>query len=73
LIVLAIALILQASFLAVGTPLPENFTHFHTRIRVSQMLLIDALQNALAVRLGTTQHTEAMRRTVTEYTYIRPD
>jgi hypothetical protein len=39
----------------------------------SQMLLIDALQNALAVRLGTTQHTEAMRRTVTQYTYIRPD
>lgn len=59
--------------LAVGTPLPENLTHFHTRIRVSQMLLIDALQNALAVRLGPTQHTEAMRRTVTEYTYIRPD
>jgi hypothetical protein len=26
-IVLAIALILQASFLAVGTPLPENLTH----------------------------------------------
>jgi hypothetical protein len=44
LIVLAIALILQASFLAVGTPLPENLTHFHTRIRVSQMLLIDALR-----------------------------
>jgi hypothetical protein len=56
-----------------ATPLQENLTHFHTRIRVSQMLLIDALRNALSVRLGTTQHTEAMRRTVTEYTYIRPD
>jgi hypothetical protein len=37
------------------------------------MLLIDALQNALAVRLGGTAHTETMLRTVTEYTYIRPD
>jgi DNA-binding MurR/RpiR family transcriptional regulator len=59
--------------LAVGTSNEENLTHPMTRIRVSQMLLIDALQNALAVRLGTTAHTETMLRTVTQYTYIRPD
>jgi len=58
--------------LAVGTP-HENLTHSTTRIRVSQMLLIDALQNALAVRLDTAAYTETMLRTVTEYTYVRPD
>jgi DNA-binding MurR/RpiR family transcriptional regulator len=59
--------------LAVGTPHQENLTHYHTRIRVSQMLLIDALQNALAVRIGNTQYTETMAHAVTQYTYNRPD
>jgi RpiR family transcriptional regulator, carbohydrate utilization regulator len=59
--------------LAVGTPHPESLTDPTIRIRVSQMLLIDALQNALAVRLNTTQHTERILRTVTQYTYVRPD
>jgi RpiR family carbohydrate utilization transcriptional regulator len=59
--------------LAVGTPHQENLTHSMTRIRVSQMLLIDALQNALALRIGTAQHAETMLRTVTQYTYARPD
>ena len=59
--------------LAVGTPHPENLPHSTTRIRVGQMLLIDALQNALAARLGTTAHADMMLRTVTQYTYIRPD
>jgi hypothetical protein len=36
------------------------------------MLLIDAVQNALALRIGTAQHAETMLRTVTQYTYIRP-
>jgi len=58
--------------LAVGTPQLENLPHPATRIRVSQMLLIDALQNALAVRLGTGQDTETTLRTVTQYTYVRP-
>jgi DNA-binding MurR/RpiR family transcriptional regulator len=59
--------------LAVGTPSQENLAHTMTRIRVSQMLLIDAFQNALAARLGVTAHAETMMRTVTQYTYIRPD
>jgi DNA-binding MurR/RpiR family transcriptional regulator len=59
--------------LAVGTPSQENLTHTMTRIRVSQMLLIDALQNALAVRLDNPRHTEMMLDTVTQYTYVRPD
>jgi DNA-binding MurR/RpiR family transcriptional regulator len=59
--------------LAVGTAQQENLTHSMTRIRVSQMLLIDALQNALALRIGTTEHAETMLRTVGQYTYIRPE
>jgi RpiR family transcriptional regulator, carbohydrate utilization regulator len=59
--------------LAVGTPHPEVLTDSTTRIRVGQMLLIDALQNALAAQLSTAKHTETMLRTVTQYTYIRPD
>jgi DNA-binding MurR/RpiR family transcriptional regulator len=59
--------------LAVGTAQQENLTHSMTRIRVSQMLLIDALQNALALRIGTTEHAETMLRTVAQYTYIRPE
>ncbi len=59
--------------LAVGTPHPENLTHYHTRIRVSQMLIIDALQNALAVRFDNAEHAETMHRTVTDYTYVRPE
>lgn len=58
--------------LAVGTAPPANLTHPMTRIRVSQMLLIDALQNALALQRENTQHTETMLRTVTQYTYVRP-
>jgi len=59
--------------LAVGTPHPEVMADSTTRIRVGQMLLIDALQDALAARLGTAAHTETMFRTVSQYTYIRPD
>jgi DNA-binding MurR/RpiR family transcriptional regulator len=59
--------------LAVGAPHPEVMADSTTRIRVGQMLLIDALQNALAAQLGTAAHTEAMFRTVSQYTYIRPD
>jgi RpiR family transcriptional regulator, carbohydrate utilization regulator len=58
--------------LAVGTPQLESLPHSTTRIRVSQMLLIDALQNALAVSLGTSQDAEATLRTVAQYTYVRP-
>lgn len=58
--------------LAVGTAQPENLTHATTRIRVAQMLVIDALQTALAIRLDTGQHIETMMRTVTQYTYVRP-
>ena len=58
--------------LAAGTPQLENLPHSTTRIRVSQMLLIDALQNALAVRLGTGLDAETTLRTVTQYTYVRP-
>lgn len=59
--------------LAVGTPQQENLTHSMTRIRVGQMLIVDALQNALALRIGTAKHSETMLQTVTQYTYVRPD
>jgi hypothetical protein len=36
------------------------------------MLVIDALQNALAIRLGVSAPTDSMLRTVTQYTYQRP-
>jgi DNA-binding MurR/RpiR family transcriptional regulator len=58
--------------LAAGTPQMENLPHSATRIRVSQMLLVDALQDGLAVRLGTGQDIETTLRTVTQYTYVRP-
>ena len=58
--------------LAVGTTRPDRLTHTMSRIRVGQMLIIDALQNALAVRLGVAVPTDSMLRTVTQYTYRRP-
>jgi hypothetical protein len=36
------------------------------------MLLINAFQNALAIRLGTIARADAMHRTVTRYTCVRP-
>jgi RpiR family carbohydrate utilization transcriptional regulator len=58
--------------LAVGVPNPESNTHAFTRIRIGQMLIIDALQNALSTRLDTRRPAEAMLNTVTQYTYRRP-
>lgn len=58
--------------LAVGTTRPDRNTHTMSRIRLGQMLIIDALQNALAVRLDVSAPTESMLRTVTQYTYQRP-
>ena len=40
---------------------------------MSQMLLIDALQHALAVRIDTTAPAETILRAVTQYTYNRPE
>jgi len=58
--------------LAVGTTRPGQSIHAMSRIRLGQMLIIDALQNALAVRLGVATPTDSMLRTVTQYTYQRP-
>ena len=58
--------------LAVGTTRPDRSMHTMSRIRLGQMLIIDALQNALAVRLGGSAPTDSMLRTVTQYTYRRP-
>ncbi|MBV9660543.1 MAG: MurR/RpiR family transcriptional regulator [Acidimicrobiales bacterium] len=58
--------------LAVGTTRPDSFTQTMTRIRLSQMLIIDALQNALAARLDAAPPTDNMIRAVTQYTYRRP-
>jgi DNA-binding MurR/RpiR family transcriptional regulator len=58
--------------LAVGTTRPDRSIHAMSRIRLGQMLIIDALQNALAIRLGVSALTDNMLRTVTQYTYRRP-
>jgi DNA-binding MurR/RpiR family transcriptional regulator len=58
--------------LAVGTTRPDRSIHTMSRIRLGQMLVIDALQNALAIRLGVSAPTDSMLRTVTQYTYQRP-
>lgn len=58
--------------LAVGTTCPDRSVHDMSRIRLGQMLIIDALQNALAARLGVAAPSESMLRTVTQYTYQRP-
>jgi RpiR family transcriptional regulator, carbohydrate utilization regulator len=58
--------------LAVGTTRPDRSIHTMSRIRLGQMLIIDALQNGLAVRLGVAVPTDSMLRTVTQYTYQRP-
>jgi DNA-binding MurR/RpiR family transcriptional regulator len=58
--------------LAVGTTRPDRSIHTMSRVRLGQMLIIDALQNALAVRLGIDAPTDSMLRTVTQYTYRRP-
>ncbi len=58
--------------LAVGTTRPDRSTHAMSRIRLGQMLIIDALQNALASRLDVPPPSESMLRTVTQYTYRRP-
>lgn len=58
--------------LAVGTTRPDRFVHDMSRTRLGQMLVIDALQNALAARLGVAAPGESMLRTVTQYTYQRP-
>jgi len=58
--------------LAVGTTRPDHSVHTMSRIRLGQMLVIDALQNALAARLGVSAPTDSMLRTVTQYTYRRP-
>jgi DNA-binding MurR/RpiR family transcriptional regulator len=58
--------------LAVGTTRPDRNTHVMSRIRLGQMLIVDALQNALAVRLDVSAPTDGMLRTVTQYTYQRP-
>jgi RpiR family transcriptional regulator, carbohydrate utilization regulator len=58
--------------LAVGTTRPDRSSHAMSRIRLGQMLIIDALQTALAVRLGVSAPTDSMLRTVTQYTYRRP-
>jgi DNA-binding MurR/RpiR family transcriptional regulator len=58
--------------LAVGTTRPDRTIHTMSRIRLGQMLVIDALQNALAARLGVAAPSDSMLRTVTQYTYRRP-
>ena len=58
--------------LAVGTTRPDHSVHTMSRIRVGQLLIIDALQNAMAARLGVAAPTDSMLRTVTQYTYRRP-
>jgi DNA-binding MurR/RpiR family transcriptional regulator len=58
--------------LAVGTTRPDHTMHAMSRIRLGQMLIIDALQNALASKLGVAAPTDIMLRTVTQYTYRHP-
>jgi RpiR family carbohydrate utilization transcriptional regulator len=58
--------------LAVGVTVPELGTHAVTRVRVGQMLAIDALQRALTTRLDTSGPTEAMLNTMTQYGYQAP-
>jgi DNA-binding MurR/RpiR family transcriptional regulator len=58
--------------LAVGTTRPDHSAHTMSRIRLGQMLIFDALQDALAARLGVAATTDSMLRTVTQYTYRRP-
>ena len=58
--------------LAVGATRPDRSVHDMSRIRLGQMLIIDAPQNALAARLGVAAPSESMLRTVTQYTYQRP-
>jgi DNA-binding MurR/RpiR family transcriptional regulator len=58
--------------LAVGTTRPDRSVHDMSRVRLGQMLIVDALQNALAARLGVAAPGESMLRTVTQYTYQRP-
>ena len=58
--------------LAVGVPGPDQVADTQRRIRVGQMLIIDALQAALSTRLDTRRPAEAMLRTLTQYGYRRP-
>jgi hypothetical protein len=56
----------------VGTTRLDPSIHDMSRVRLGQMLIIDALQNALAIRLGAEAPSDSMLRTVTQYTYQRP-
>jgi RpiR family transcriptional regulator, carbohydrate utilization regulator len=58
--------------LAVGVPGADKVADALRRIRVGQMLIIDALQAALNTRLDTRRPAEAMLRTLTQYGYRRP-
>jgi RpiR family transcriptional regulator, carbohydrate utilization regulator len=58
--------------LAVGVPGADQVADALRRIRVGQMLIIDALQAALSTRLDTRRPAEAMLRTLTQYGYRRP-
>jgi RpiR family carbohydrate utilization transcriptional regulator len=58
--------------LAVGVPGPGQVADPQRRIRVGQMLIIDALQAALSTRLDTRRPAAAMVRTLTQYGYRRP-
>lgn len=58
--------------LAVGVPGTDASADALRRIRVGQMLIIDALQAALSTRLDTRRPTEALLRTITQYGYRRP-